>query len=53
MERVRQLFTEAQVFDKADALIEKFRARAETVAAGSSVSACPAWPNRTPEPVAR
>jgi hypothetical protein len=32
VERVRQLFIQAQVFDKADALIEKFRARAEAVA---------------------
>jgi geranylgeranyl pyrophosphate synthase len=32
IERVRGLFTQAHVFDKADGLIEKFRARAEAVA---------------------
>jgi geranylgeranyl pyrophosphate synthase len=32
VERVRALFTQAQVFDKADALVDKFRARAEAVA---------------------
>ncbi|HXG09708.1 MAG TPA: polyprenyl synthetase family protein [Gemmataceae bacterium] len=32
VERVRQLFQRAQVFDKAEKLIEKFRARAEAVA---------------------
>jgi geranylgeranyl pyrophosphate synthase len=32
VERVRQLFTQADVFDKADALIDKFRARAEAIA---------------------
>jgi geranylgeranyl pyrophosphate synthase len=32
VERVRALFTQAQVFEKADGLIDKFRARAEAVA---------------------
>jgi geranylgeranyl diphosphate synthase type II len=32
VERVREIFTHAQVFDKADALVDKFRARAEAVA---------------------
>jgi geranylgeranyl diphosphate synthase type II len=32
LERVRQLFTQAQVFAKAEKLIEKYRARAEAVA---------------------
>src|SRR5262249_36294057 len=30
--RVRQLFEQARVFDKADKLVEKFRARAEAIA---------------------
>jgi geranylgeranyl pyrophosphate synthase len=30
--RVRRLFTQAQVFDKADKLVEKYRARAEAIA---------------------
>src|SRR5262249_10710444 len=30
--RVRRLFTKAQVFDKAEKLVEKYRARAEAVA---------------------
>ncbi len=30
--RIRQLFTQAQVFDKAEKLVEKFRARAEAAA---------------------
>ncbi len=32
VERVRRLFTKAGVFDKAEKLIEKYRARAEAVA---------------------
>jgi geranylgeranyl pyrophosphate synthase len=32
LERVRELFTRAQVFDKADRLVEKYRARAEAIA---------------------
>lgn len=32
LERVRQLFTKAQVFAKAEKLVEKYRARAESVA---------------------
>lgn len=32
VERLRHLFAKAQVFDKADKLVEKFRARAEAVA---------------------
>jgi geranylgeranyl pyrophosphate synthase len=32
LERLRHLFTQAQVFDKAEKLVEKFRARAEAVA---------------------
>src|SRR5262249_7576215 len=32
IERVRRLFTKAQVFSKAEKLVEKFRARAEAVA---------------------
>jgi geranylgeranyl pyrophosphate synthase len=32
VERVRRLYEQAQVFDKADKLVEKFRARAEAVA---------------------
>jgi geranylgeranyl pyrophosphate synthase len=32
LERVRQLFTQAQVFAKAEKLVEKYRARAEAVA---------------------
>ncbi len=32
IERVRALFNQAQVFDKADKLVEKYRARAEAVA---------------------
>lgn len=32
VERVRRLFTRAQVFDKAEKLVEKFRAKAEAVA---------------------
>jgi geranylgeranyl pyrophosphate synthase len=34
VERVRRLFQQAQVFDKADKLVEKYRARAEAVADG-------------------
>jgi geranylgeranyl pyrophosphate synthase len=32
VERVRRLFTKAQVFDKAEKLVEKFKAKAEAVA---------------------
>jgi geranylgeranyl diphosphate synthase, type II len=32
LERVRQFFTQAQVFDKAEKLVEKYRARAESIA---------------------
>src|SRR5205814_7706884 len=32
LRRVRQLFDQAQVFDKAEKLVEKYRARAEAVA---------------------
>jgi geranylgeranyl diphosphate synthase type II len=32
LERVRHLYTQAQVFDKADKMIEKYRARAEGIA---------------------
>jgi geranylgeranyl pyrophosphate synthase len=32
VERVRRLFTNAQVFDKAEKLVEKFRAKAEAIA---------------------
>jgi geranylgeranyl pyrophosphate synthase len=32
LERVRQLFQQAQVFDKAEKLVEKYRARAEAIA---------------------
>jgi geranylgeranyl pyrophosphate synthase len=32
IERVRQLFTQAQVFQKAEKLVEKYRARAEAIA---------------------
>ena len=34
VQRVRRLFQQAQVFDKAEKLIEKYRARAEAVADG-------------------
>ena len=32
LERVRQLFTQAQVWSKAEKLVEKYRARAEALA---------------------
>jgi geranylgeranyl pyrophosphate synthase len=35
VERVRRLFDQAQVFDKAEKLVEKYRARAEAVADGA------------------
>jgi geranylgeranyl diphosphate synthase, type II len=34
VKRVRRLFDKAQVFDKAGKLVEKYRARAETLADG-------------------